>query len=163
VSYENKISRFPPSPVVVDHFSKNCRTLFGNFFFLRNCLRHFRPELSVTERIVSYLYIISEIIFLLHIQAERGFAAGAVLFDLGGNGAFWKKEGVKLHRLRISDKQEILCKLTVFDNGGNLNCCLLLSRHLVSIRGPSLLIIELWKDDPLRYMTVAIACTIAHL
>ncbi len=24
-------------------------------------------------------------------QAERGFAAGAVLFDLGGNGAFWKK------------------------------------------------------------------------
>ncbi len=25
------------------------------------------------------------------IQAERGFAAGAVLFDLGGNGAFWKK------------------------------------------------------------------------
>jgi hypothetical protein len=29
---------------------------------------------------------------LIHcIQAERGFAAGAVLFDLGGNGAFWKK------------------------------------------------------------------------
>jgi hypothetical protein len=25
------------------------------------------------------------------IQAKRGFAAGAVLFDLGGNGAFWKK------------------------------------------------------------------------
>ncbi len=24
-------------------------------------------------------------------QAERGFAAGAILFDLGGNGAFWKK------------------------------------------------------------------------
>ncbi len=24
-------------------------------------------------------------------QAERGFATGAVLFDLGGNGAFWKK------------------------------------------------------------------------
>jgi hypothetical protein len=27
----------------------------------------------------------------LDVQAERGFAAGAVLFDLGGNGAFWKK------------------------------------------------------------------------
>jgi hypothetical protein len=26
-----------------------------------------------------------------HLKAERGFAAGAVLFDLGGNGAFWKK------------------------------------------------------------------------
>jgi hypothetical protein len=25
------------------------------------------------------------------VQAKRGFAAGAVLFDLGGNGAFWKK------------------------------------------------------------------------
>ncbi len=25
------------------------------------------------------------------LQAKRGFAAGAVLFDLGGNGAFWKK------------------------------------------------------------------------
>ncbi len=25
------------------------------------------------------------------IQAKRGFAAGAVLFDLGRNGAFWKK------------------------------------------------------------------------
>jgi hypothetical protein len=24
-------------------------------------------------------------------QAKRVFAAGAVLFDLGGNGAFWKK------------------------------------------------------------------------
>ncbi len=29
--------------------------------------------------------------FLLMKQAKRGFAAGAVLFDLGGNGAFWKK------------------------------------------------------------------------
>ncbi len=38
------------------------------FFFLRNCLRHFWTKLSVTERILSYLYIISEIIFLLHIQ-----------------------------------------------------------------------------------------------
>ncbi len=29
--------------------------------------------------------------FYIYRQAERGFAAGAVLFDLGGNGAFWKK------------------------------------------------------------------------
>jgi hypothetical protein len=39
-------------------------------------------------------------------QAERGFAAGAVLFDLGGNGAFWKKKGVTLHGLRISEKKK---------------------------------------------------------
>ena len=63
VSHENKISQFPPSPVVVDHFLKNRRTLFGEIFFLRNCLRCFRTKLSVTERIVSYLYIISEIKF----------------------------------------------------------------------------------------------------
>jgi hypothetical protein len=76
-------------------------------------------------------------------QAKRGFAAGAVLFDLGGNGAFWQKKGVTLHGLRISDKNKILCKLTVFDDGGNLICRSLLSHHLASIRGPSLLIIEL--------------------
>jgi hypothetical protein len=56
-------------------------------------------------------------------QAERGFAAGAVLFDLGGNGLFWQKEGVTLRGLWISKKKEILCKLTVFDDGGNSNCC----------------------------------------
>jgi hypothetical protein len=76
-------------------------------------------------------------------QAERGFAAGAVLFDLGGNGAFWKKKGVMLHGLRISEKKEILRKLTVFNDGGDSNCHSSLSRHLASIRGQSLLIIKL--------------------
>jgi hypothetical protein len=76
------------------------------------------------------------------IQAERGFAAGAVLFDLGEIGAFWQKKGVTLHGLRISEKKEILRKLTVFNDGSNSNCRSLLSRHLASIRGPSLLIIE---------------------
>jgi hypothetical protein len=96
-------------------------------------------------------------------QAKRGFAAGAVLFDLEGNGVFWQKKGVMLRRLRISKKKEILRKLTVFYDGGNLNCRSSLSRRLASILGPSLLIIELKKDDPLQYMTVAVACTIAHL
>jgi hypothetical protein len=82
-------------------------------------------------------------------QAERGFATGAVLFDLGGNGAFWQKKGVTLRGLRISKKKEILHKLTVFDDGGNLNCRYSSSRHLASIQGPFLLIIELKKDDPL--------------
>jgi hypothetical protein len=77
------------------------------------------------------------------VQTKRGFAAGAVLFDLGGNGAFWKKKGVTLRGLRISKKKEILRKLTVFDDGGDLNCRLLLLRCLASIQGPSLLIIEL--------------------
>ncbi len=79
----------------------------------------------------------------LLLQAERGFAAGAVLFDLGGNGAFWKKKGVTLRGLRISKKKEILRKLTVFHDGGDSNCRSSLSRRLASIRGPSLLIIEL--------------------
>jgi hypothetical protein len=86
-----------------------------------------------------------------------------VLFDLGGNGAFWQKKGVTLRGLRISEKKEILHKLTVFDDSGDSNCCLSSSRRLASIQGPSLLIIELKKDDPLRYMTVAVACAIAHL
>jgi hypothetical protein len=73
------------------------------------------------------------------------------------------KKGVTLRGLCISEKKEILRKLTVFNDGGNLNCHLLLSRRLASIGGPSLLIIELKKDDPLQYMTVAVACTIAHL
>ncbi len=44
-------------------------------------------------------------------QADRGFtrlqgfAAGAVLFDLGGIGAFWQKKGVTLRGLRISEKK----------------------------------------------------------
>jgi hypothetical protein len=63
-------------------------------------------------------------------QADRGFAAGAALFDLGGNGAFWKKKSVTLRGLRISEKKEILRKLTVFDDGGNSNCCSSLSRCL---------------------------------
>ncbi len=84
-----------------------------------------------------------EIKLFIYGQAERGFAAGAVLFDLGGNGAFWQKKGVTLCGLRISEKKEILCKLTVFDDGSNLNCHSSLSRHLASIQGPSLLIIEL--------------------
>jgi hypothetical protein len=99
----------------------------------------------------------------LILQAKRGFAAGAVLFDLGGNGVFWQKKGVTLRGLWISEKKGILCKLTVFDDGGYSNCCSLLSRCLASIQGPSLLIIELKKDDPLQYMTVAAACIIAHL
>jgi hypothetical protein len=33
VSHENEISRVPPSPVVVDHFSKHHRTCFGAIFF----------------------------------------------------------------------------------------------------------------------------------
>jgi hypothetical protein len=55
---------------------------------------------------------------IFEVQAERGFAAGAVLFDLGRNGAFWQKKGVTLRGLQISEKKEILCKLTVFDDGG---------------------------------------------
>jgi hypothetical protein len=78
-----------------------------------------------------------------HWQAKRRFAAGALLFDLGGNEAFWQKKGVTLRRLQISEKKEILCKLTVFDDGGNSNCCSSLSCRLASIQGPSLLIIEL--------------------
>jgi hypothetical protein len=78
-------------------------------------------------------------------------------------GHFWQKKGVTLRGLRISKKKEILGKLTVFDDGGNSNCRSSLSRRLASIQGPSLLIIDLKKDDPLRYMTVAIPCTIAHL
>jgi hypothetical protein len=79
---------------------------------------------------------------LYHLQAERGFATGAVLFDLGGNGVFWQKKGVSLHGLQISKKKEILCKLTVINDGGNSNCCSSLSRHLASIQGPSLAIID---------------------
>ena len=75
-------------------------------------------------------------------QAKRGFTAGAALFVLGGNGVFWQKKGVTLHGLRISEKKEILRKLTVFDDGGDSNCRSSLSRRLASIRGP-LLIIEL--------------------
>jgi hypothetical protein len=56
---------------------------------------------------------------------------------------FWQKKGVTLRGLRISEKKEILGKLTVFDDGSDLNCRLSLLRHLASIRGPSLLIIEL--------------------
>ncbi len=44
--------------------------------------------------------------FIVNLQAERGFAAGAVLFDFRGNGAFWKKKGVMLHGLRISKKKK---------------------------------------------------------
>ena len=76
-------------------------------------------------------------------QAKKGFATGAVLFDLGGNGVFWQKKGVTFRGLRISEKKEILHKLTVFNDGGDSNCRLSLSRHLASIHGPSLLIIEL--------------------
>ena len=83
------------------------------------------------------------ITFVITLQAKRGFAAGAVLFDLGGNGAFWKKKGVTLRGLQISKKKEILRKLTVFNDGGDSNCHSSLSRRLASIRGPSLLIIEL--------------------
>ncbi len=75
-------------------------------------------------------------------QAKRGFAAGAVLFDLGEMGRFEKK-GVTLRGLRISEKKEILRKLTVFDDGGNLNCRSSLSRRLASIQGPTSLIIKL--------------------
>ena len=80
---------------------------------------------------------------LYTLQAERGFTAGAVLFDLGGNGAFWQKKGVTLRGLWISKKIEILHKLTVFDDGGDSNCRSSLLRRLASIQGPSLLIIEL--------------------
>jgi hypothetical protein len=80
---------------------------------------------------------------LIKSQAKRGFAAGAVLFDLGGNGVFWQKKGATLRGLWISEKKEILRKLTVFDDGGDLNCRSLLSRRLASIQGPSILIIEL--------------------
>jgi hypothetical protein len=57
-------------------------------------------------------------------------------------GRFGKK-GAMLHGLRISEKKEILRKLTVFDDGGNLNCRSSLLRRLASIQGPSLLIIKL--------------------
>jgi hypothetical protein len=77
------------------------------------------------------------------LQAKRVFVAGAVLFDLGGNGVFWQKKGVTLRGLRISEKKEILRKLTVFDGGGTSNFRSSLSHCLASIRGPSLLIIVL--------------------
>ncbi len=96
-----------------------------------------------TSHLVECMNSFNIRIHLYYEQAERGFAAGAVLFDLGGNGVFWQKKGVTLCRLWISEKKEILRKLTVFDDGGNLNCCSSLSRRLASIRGPSLLIIEL--------------------
>jgi hypothetical protein len=57
-------------------------------------------------------------------------------------GSFGKK-GVTLSGLRISEKKEILRKLTVFDDGGDSNCRSSLSHHLASIQGPSLSIIEL--------------------
>jgi hypothetical protein len=78
-----------------------------------------------------------------------GFAARAVLFGLGGNGASWQKKGVTLRGLRISKKKEILRKLTVSDDGSDLNCHSSSLRHLASIQGPSLLNIELKKDNPL--------------
>ncbi len=71
--------------------------------------------------------------YYLRIQAKRGFAAGAVLFDLGGNGVFWQKKGVTLRRLWISEKKEILRKLTVFNDGSNSNCRSSLSCCLTSI------------------------------
>ena len=67
---------------------------------------------------------------------------GQFYLILGEMGRFGKK-GVMLYGLRISKKKEILCKLTVFDDGSNSNCRSLLSRCLASIQGPSLLIIEL--------------------
>jgi hypothetical protein len=102
------------------------------------------------------------LIFIM-MTSQEGFHRRGSLFDLGGNGAFWQKKGVMLHGLQISKKKEILHKLTVFDDGGDSNCRLSSSRCLAGIQGPSLLIIEVKKDDPLRYMTVAVACTIAHL
>ena len=41
---------------------------------------------------------------IILLQAMRGFAAGAVLFDLGGNGAFWQKTGCNAPR--ATDFQE---------------------------------------------------------
>jgi hypothetical protein len=46
------------------------------------------------------------------VQADRGFAAGAVFFWGVGRGRFGKK-GVTLRGLRISKKKEILHKLTI--------------------------------------------------
>jgi hypothetical protein len=74
-----------------------------------------------------------ENIIISILQAKRNFTAGAVLFDLGGNGAFWQKKGVTLRGLRISEKKEILRKLTVFDDGSNSNCRSSLLRRLASI------------------------------
>jgi hypothetical protein len=44
------------------------------------------------------------------IQANRGYAAEDFF---GGEGGAWYEKGVTLHGLRISEKKEILCKLTV--------------------------------------------------
>ena len=60
-----------------------------------------------------------------------------------GEGGAWYEKGVTLRGLRISEKKEILSKLTVFNDGSNLNCHSSLLRHLASIGGPSLLIVEL--------------------
>ena len=60
-------------------------------------------------------------VIVVNLQADRGCAA--VAFFWGGLGAFGKK-GVTLRGLRISEKKEILRKLTVFevcdDGQGNL-------------------------------------------
>jgi hypothetical protein len=61
--------------------------------------------------VVLVVTLLNVFFFLLLKQANRGFArsrgfaAGAVLFDLGRNGAFWQKKGVTLRGLRISNKK----------------------------------------------------------
>jgi hypothetical protein len=49
-------------------------------------------------------------IIILPLQANRGYAAEAFF---GGKGGAWYEKGVTLCGLRISEKKEILCKLTV--------------------------------------------------
>jgi hypothetical protein len=49
-------------------------------------------------------------IFLLYLQANRGYAAEAFFW---GEGGAWYEKGVTLRGLWISEKKEILRKLTV--------------------------------------------------
>ncbi len=75
--------------------------------------------------------------------SREGFRRRGSFIWFRGKWGVLEKKGVTLRRLRISEKKEILRKLTVFDDGGDSNCRSSLSRCLASIRGPSLLIIEL--------------------
>ncbi len=52
---------------------------FPSFIILQG-----EDDSNFTEVVIPKVFIVPK-------QAERGFTAGAVLFDLGGNGAFWKK------------------------------------------------------------------------
>ncbi len=66
---------------------------------IKTSLIHFIMKYSfyvnINYKFSRYHYnipIVIQQLYCYYLQAERGFAAGAVLFDLGGIGAFWKKK-----------------------------------------------------------------------